>query len=174
MTLYLAARFRRPGAVVAGLLCGAALNVGLAVAFGTLLHRFLGEHLITWGAALLFVVIGLWVLVFDRPEDDGEEHAALKGSGRGPFLTTLWLFFVMEMGDKTQLVVVGLAAALPSPTGVFAGATLALVAANLPAVWLGHRYAARLPRRSLNCLGGALFVLVGIGLLLYRLSAGTP
>lgn len=172
MTLYLSARFRKPGAVFAGLFCGAALNVGLAVVFGALLHRLLGEALLGWLVGLLFLAIGAWVLVFDGAEDesgieDDGEREAVDRSGRGAFLTTLWLFFAMEMGDKTQLAVVGLAAALPSNAGVFAGATLGLVAANAPAVWLGHRYASRLPRRTLNRLGGALFVLVGLGLILY-------
>ncbi len=172
MTLYLSARFRKPVAVVAGLFCGAALNVGLAVVGGALLHRLLGDAVLAWLVGLLFVAIGAWILVVDGPDQgtEDDEHT-VERFGHGAFLTTLWLFFVMEMGDKTQLAVVGLAAALPSPGGVFAGATLGLVAANLPAVWFGHRYASRLPRRLLNRIGGAVFVMVGCGLILYRLIA---
>jgi len=168
MTLYLSARFRKPLAVSLGLLAGAALNVGLAVVGGALLHRLLGEQVLALLVGAAFIGAGIWVLAFDGPEDDEDE--ALERSHHGAFLTTLWLFFVMEMGDKTQLAVVGLAAALASPTGVFVGATLGLAAANLPAVWLGHRYASRLPRATLNRIGGVLFVLGGAALLIYRLA----
>jgi putative Ca2+/H+ antiporter (TMEM165/GDT1 family) len=168
MTLYLSARYRRPAAVSLGLLAGAALNVGLAVLGGALLHRLLGDQILALLVGAAFVGAGLWILLFDGP-GDGEDEA-LEQSHHGAFLTTLWLFFVMEMGDKTQLAVVGLAAALASPTGVFVGATLGLAAANLPAVWLGHRYASRLPRATLNRISGVVFVLVGAALLIYRIA----
>lgn len=170
VTLYLSARYRKPLAVTLGVVGGAALNAGLAVIAGALLHRLLGEALLAWLVAACFVGAGAWLLLWPGSDDAGDEAPA--PGGHGAFLTTLWLFFVMEMGDKTQLAVVGLAASLPSPGGVFAGATLALAAANVPAVWLGHRYASRLPRRRLDRIGGAIFVLVGAALLAYRLAAG--
>jgi putative Ca2+/H+ antiporter (TMEM165/GDT1 family) len=166
VTLYLSARYRKPLAVSMGVVCGAALNVGLAVLAGALLHRLVGEATLAWIVAIAFVTSGLWMLL-SAPEGHDEAPAT---RGRGAFLTTLWLFFVLEMGDKTQLAVVGLAASLPSPTGVFVAATLGLAAANVPAVWLGHRYASRLPRALLNRIGGVVFVLVGAGLMIVRLS----
>lgn len=169
VTLYLSARYRKPLAVTLGVVGGAALNVGLAVVAGALLHRLLGGAVLAWLVAACFVAAGIWMLLWPG-SDDGDDAPA--PAGHGAFLTTLWLFFVMEMGDKTQLAVVGLAASLPSPTGVFAGATLALAAANVPAVWLGHRFASRLPRKRLDRIGGAIFVLVGAGLLAHRLATG--
>jgi len=167
IVIYLSARFRRPAAVLSGLVVGAALNAGLAVAGGALLQRLLGPAVLEWIVAAGFIAIGLWILL--RAEDEDDDEAAAASSRHGAFLTTLALFFVMEMGDKTQLATVALAAGLPEPRLVFAGATLGLIAANLPALWLGHRYASRIPRRLLNRLSGALFVLIGIVLAGWRL-----
>lgn len=167
IVIYLGARFRRPGAVLSGLVVGAALNAGLAVVGGTLLHRVVGPAVLEWIVAIGFIAIGLWILL--RGEDDEDEEIAATASNHGAFLTTLSLFFLMEMGDKTQLGTVALAAGLPDPRLVFAGAALGLIAANLPALWLGHRYASRIPRRLLNRLSALLFIAIGIALAVWRL-----
>ena len=167
IVIYLSARFRQPFAVLSGLLVGAMLNVGLAVAGGALLQRLLGPSLLEWLVAGGFIAVGLWILL--RKEDDDDAAAETENSRHGAFLTTASMFFLMEMGDKTQLGTVTLAAGMPDPKLVFAGATLGLVAANVPALWLGHRYASRIPRRLLNRLSGGLFVLIGIGLVIWRM-----
>ncbi|MDT8451016.1 MAG: TMEM165/GDT1 family protein [Wenzhouxiangellaceae bacterium] len=167
VVIYLAARFRKPWAVLAGLLAGSAANAGLAVAGGALLDRLLPAGLLDWIVAIGFLLIGIWIL-FGREEDD---ESAPSKSTHGAFLTTLWLFFIMEMGDKTQLATVALSAGLPNAAGVFAGAALGLAAANLPALWLGHRFASRLPHALLQRVSGGLFVVVGLVLIGYRLFA---
>ncbi|MDT8437415.1 MAG: TMEM165/GDT1 family protein [Wenzhouxiangellaceae bacterium] len=158
VVLYLAARYQRPGAIFAGVLAGAAANVALAVGAAALLDRLIPEGLLDGLVALAFIAIGLWMLLRSSDEEDDNEQAM---SGHGAFLAALWLFFIMEMGDKTQLATLALATGLPDPAGVFFGATLGLAGANLPALWLGHRFAARLPRTLLNRISGGLFILAG-------------
>lgn len=168
VVLYLAARFRRPGAILAGLLLGAAANVALAVGAAQLLERLFPEGLLDLIVAGAFIAIGIWMLRRGSQEDEEDgDHGIF---GRGAFLTTFWLFFVMEMGDKTQLAALALATGLPNAYGVFCGATLGLAAANLPALWLGHRFASRLPRNLLNRISGGLFIVVGLGLLVLTAS----
>lgn len=169
LVLFLAARFGRPMPILAGIVVGATANVGLAVAGGTLLDRLMPAELLGWLVAIGFVAIGLWML---RENPDDEEEAP-PISNRGAFLATVWLFFIMEMGDKTQLATVALAAGLPHPAWVLAGGALGLVAANLPALWLGHRFADRIPRRLLQRIGAAMFIAIGIGMLIWRLLDGS-
>ncbi|MGM0657366.1 MAG: TMEM165/GDT1 family protein [Pseudomonadota bacterium] len=163
VVLFLAARFKKPRAVLAGLLVGAAANAAVAVVGGALLDRLLPAGLLEWLVAMLFLFIGGWILF-------GHEHAdeTPPVSSHGAFLTTLWLFFIMEMGDKTQLATVALAAGLPSATWVFAGAALGLAAANVPALWLGHRFASRLPHALLHRLSAGLFIVIGLALMILQ------
>ncbi|MDT8408468.1 MAG: TMEM165/GDT1 family protein [Wenzhouxiangellaceae bacterium] len=166
VVIYLAARFRKPWAVLGGLLVGACANAGLAVASGSLLDRLIPAGLLEIVVATGFVLIGLWML-------RGQEHAEddpPATSNHGAFLTTLWLFFVMEMGDKTQLATIALAAGLPAPEWVFAGAALGLAVANVPALWLGHRFASRLPHALLHRLSAIVFITLGLALAAHQFT----
>ena len=162
LVLMLAARFRRPGAVLLGVILGSGINAGLAVAGGSLLDRAVPEYWLNLLVALAFVGIGLWMILKSGADDEDETPPTAAGNA---FLATLWLFVVMELGDKTQLATLGLATGLDNLAGVFAGGALGLLAANLPALWLGHRFAESLPRALLHRIGGALFVVIGVALL---------
>jgi putative Ca2+/H+ antiporter (TMEM165/GDT1 family) len=119
-----------------------------------------------WIVAAGFLAIGAWMLL-------GREHTDVEpppATSYGAFLTTLWLFFIMEMGDKTQLATVALAAGLPSAPWVFAGAALGLAAANVPALWLGHKFASRLPHALLHRLSAGLFIIIGAALMIHQLA----
>jgi len=166
VVIFLAARFRKPWAVLAGLVAGAAANAGVAVAGGAALDRLVPADFLEWLVAAGFLAIGAWMLF-------GHEHNNAKppsSTGHGAFLTTLWLFFIMEMGDKTQLATVALAAGLPQPLWVFIGAALGLAAANVPALWLGHRFASRLPHALLHRLSAGVFIVIGIALMILQLA----
>lgn len=169
LVLFLAARFGKPWAILAGIVVGATANAALAVAGGTLLDRVMPAELLNRLVAIGFIAIGLWML---RDQDEDGQDEAPPISNQGAFLATVWLFFIMEMGDKTQLATVALAAGLPGPVWVLAGGALGLIAANLPALWLGHRFADRLPRRLLHRAGAALFIVIGIAMLAWQLLAG--
>lgn len=177
VVIFLAARFRKPWAVLAGLVVGAAANAGVAVAGGAALDRLVPPGFLEWLVATAFLAIGAWMLLghaYDDNRDGARDnnHDAAEpppATGHGAFLTTLWLFFIMEMGDKTQLATAALAAGLPSAQWVFAGAALGLAAANVPALWLGHRFASRLPHALLHRLSAGLFIGIGLVLMVYRL-----
>jgi len=168
VVIYLAARYRKPRAILAGILVGATANAGLAVVGGAILYRLLPPGLLDWVVAAGFVVIGLWILLGDSHEEKEVPSTSL--SSHGAFFTTLWLFFIMEMGDKTQLATVALAAGLPQPLWVFVGAALGLAAANVPALWLGHRFASKLPHALLHRLSAGLFIVIGIALMIHQLA----
>lgn len=165
VVLFLAARFRKPWAVLGGLVVGALANAGVAVAGGAALERLLPPGFLEWLVALCFIAIGAWIL-FGHEHSDDEPPPT---THHGAFLTTLWLFFVMEMGDKTQLATVALAAGLPAAQWVFAGAALGLAVANVPALWLGHRFASRLPHALLHLLSAVVFIVIGAALAIVRL-----
>jgi len=166
LTLYLSARYRSPLAILAGVFTASLLSLGLAVALGAWLGHLLGVWL-EWIVAVLFIALGTWLLLA-KTEDEDE---SLPSTGRrSAFIATFSLFFLLEMGDKTQLATLGLAAGLDHPALVLTGAVVAMVAVNAPAVWLGHRYASRLPRRLLNRISAGIFVLVGLFLMVQLLS----
>ena len=168
VVIFLAARFRKPWAVLAGLVVGATANAGVAVGGGAVLDRMVPPGFLEWLVAAGFLTIGAWMLFGHACDDDETEPPP--ATGHGAFLTTLWLFFIMEMGDKTQLATVALAAGLPSAQWVFAGAALGLAAANMPALWLGHRFASRLPHALLHRLSAGVFIVIGLALMIYRLA----
>lgn len=170
VVIFLAARFRKPWAVLAGLVVGAAANTGVAVAGGAALDRLMPPGFLEWLVAAGFLAIGAWMLLGRDCDGDRDDAEPPPSTGHDAFLTTLWLFFVMEMGDKTQLATVALAAGLPQPLWVFAGAALGLAAANVPAFWLGHRFASRLPHALLHRLSAGLFIAIGIALMVIQLA----
>lgn len=154
LALLLAARFRNPVAIGFGILIATLANHALAAWIGTLAGGLLGGFWFHLVIAASFVALGLWSLVPDRLE--GVQLRQL-----GPFATTLIAFFLFEIGDKTQLATVALAAEYKSVPAVTVGSTLGLMAANLPAVALGQAFAGRLPLRALSL--GAAAVFIGIG-----------
>jgi len=168
VVVYLAARYRQPWAILGGLLVAAVASAGLAVAGGALLDRLLPDGLLDAVVVVVFIAFGAWMLIA------GAEHeidsARVETGARGAFATTLWLLLVLEMGDKTQLAVLALAAGLAGPFWVLAGAAAGLTVANLPALWLGHRYASRVPTALLHRIGGTLFIAIGLGMALLLLG----
>jgi putative Ca2+/H+ antiporter (TMEM165/GDT1 family) len=137
LALMLAARFRRPWPIVGGIAVATAANHALAALFGHWVAQQLGPALLRWAVGLAFLAMALWMLVPDRADD----LAARDGRQRfGVFGTTVIAFFIAEMGDKTQLATVALAARYPALLAVIAGTTLGLLLANVPAVFLGDAW----------------------------------
>lgn len=158
LSLVLAARYRRPWPIVAGILVATVLNHALAGWLGTWVAAQVSESTLRWILGLSFVAMAAWLLVPDKlDEDDGN----LRQRG-AVFLTTLWLFFVAEIGDKTQVATVGLAMRYDSLTAVVAGTTLGMMLANVPAVWLGERFAHRMPATLMRRIAAAVFAVIGL------------
>ncbi len=160
LSLVLAARFRRPWPIVLGILVATLLNHAVAGALGAWITQWLGPQPLRWGLGLSFVAMAAWVLVPDKL-DEGQAGA----SPRGVFLTTLLAFFFAEMGDKTQIATVALAARYAPLAGVVLGTTLGMMLANVPVVLLGEKAMRRVPLRAVRIVAALVFAAVGVAVL---------
>ena len=161
LALVLAARFRRPVPIIAGILCATIVNHTLAGALGSWLIHALGPQLMRWALALSFFAMAVWILIPDRLE----AGAAEAPQRFGVFGTTAIAFFLAEMGDKTQVATVALAAKYASFYAVVAGTTVGMMLANVPAVLVSDRLAGRLPTRAVHAVGAAIFAALGVAVL---------
>jgi putative Ca2+/H+ antiporter (TMEM165/GDT1 family) len=167
LALVLAARFRRPWPIIAGILVATLLNHFLAGAVGAWLANVLGPTALRWILGLSFIAMAVWTLIPDEyPE---EEQATTR---YGVFVTTLVAFFLVEMGDKTQIATVALAAKYGSLVAVVSGTTLGMLLANVPAVLLGEVAAKKLPMRLVHGVAAAIFLVLGLSVLMGAGSFG--
>jgi len=160
LSLVLAARFRRPWPVILGILVATLLNHAGAGAIGAVVSEWLGPRTLRWVLALSFFAMAAWTLVPDKLDEDEAPRA--RG---GVFLTTLVAFFLVEMGDKTQLATVALGARFDNLVAVTAGTTLGMMIANVPAVLLGNALVQRISMKAVRIVAAASFVAVGTWML---------
>ena len=160
LSLVLAARFRRPWTIALGILCSTILNHAAAGAVGASLLHWIGPQAMRWVLGLSFIAMAVWILIPDKLDDDASGTPT-----HGVFLTTVLAFFFAEMGDKTQIATVALAARYPSLAAVVAGTTLGMMLANLPVVLLGDKVTMRLPVRLVHVIAALLFLALGIAAL---------
>jgi putative Ca2+/H+ antiporter (TMEM165/GDT1 family) len=159
LALVLAARFRRPWPIVAGILVATLANHAAAAALGAWLQGLLGPATMRWLLGGSFIAVALWMLVPDKVDED---DAAARVRGLGVFGITVIAFFLAEMGDKTQIATVMLAAKYGSLVAVTAGTTLGMMLANVPAVLLGERAVRFVPLAVVHRVAAALFALLGV------------
>jgi putative Ca2+/H+ antiporter (TMEM165/GDT1 family) len=157
LALILAARYRRPWPIVAGIALATLANHAMAAVLGHWVAQWLGAERLRWVVGAGFLAMAAWMLVPDRVEADEADRTR----GLGVFATTLVAFFLAEMGDKTQLATVALAAGHPELVAVVLGTTLGLMLANVPVVFAGERLLRRVPMRWLHALAALLFALMG-------------
>ncbi len=161
LAFLLAARFRRPLPIVLGIFVATIANHAFAAAVGALAGKLLGPDVMRWVLGLGFLAMAAWIMV---PDDiDGDEAPLAR---HGVFLTTVLAFFMAEMGDKTQVATVALAARYSSATLVVAGTTLGMMLANVPAVYFGDRIAGKAPLKLVHGIAAVIFVALGIATLL--------
>lgn len=166
LSFVLAARLRKPGAIIAGIFVATVLNHALAGTAGVWLATLVPAAWLPWITGLVFIAFGLWTLHPDSLDDDPQMHRA------GAFVTTTIAFFVAEMGDKTQLATVALGAQFSGALfAVVLGTTLGMMAANVPAVLIGERLAERLPLTAIRWIAAALFIATGVWTLLEGVPA---
>ena len=163
LALVLAARYRRPVPIILGILVATLANHALAGAAGAWVSAALGPATMRWILGVSFIAMAAWTLVPDRIDDDDGEVQAPRF---GVFGATLVAFFLLEMGDKTQIATVALAAKYASLAGVVAGTTLGMMLANVPAVLLGEVAAKKLPMRVVHRIAAAIFMALGVTVLL--------
>jgi putative Ca2+/H+ antiporter (TMEM165/GDT1 family) len=156
LSLLLAARFRRPLPIICGILLATLANHAAAAFAGTLFGSLLGGPWLRWVLGLSFLAVAVWALV----PDSIDERVAIRRSGA--FLTTLVAFFLAEIGDKTQIATIGLAARFEQFDAVVLGTTLGMMLANIPAVLIGDRMAGRLPVGAIRIVAALVFAALGL------------
>jgi len=162
LALILAARFRKPWPIVLGILVATLANHGLAGAAGAWVTTQLGPQVLRWVLGASFIAMAVWMLVPDKIDDEDTGQAPRFGV----FGTTVIAFFLAEMGDKTQIATVMLAAQYSPYILVVAGTTLGMMLANAPVVWLGERMTRLVPLRIVHLVSAAIFMALGLVALL--------
>ena len=158
LSLVLAARCRKPWPIVAGIFVATLVNHALAGAVGAWITSYLGENAMRWILGLSFIAMAIWMLIPDKLDED-----EVSGHSRwGVFGTTLVAFFLAEMGDKTQIATVMLAAKYNAYLWVVAGTTLGMMLANAPVVWLGDKLVKRVPIRLVHVVSAVIFLVLGV------------
>ena len=160
LAFLLAARFRRPLPIVFGIFVATVFNHAFAAAVGSLVSELLGPGVMRWVLGLSFLGMAAWIMVPDEVDADDTPLAKY-----GVFLTTLLAFFVAEMGDKTQVATVALAARYESMAAIVAGTTFGMMLANVPAVYFGERIAGRVPLKLVHGIAAVIFAVLGIATL---------
>ncbi len=161
LSLVLAARFQRPVPIVAGILCATIANHAIAGAVGGWIHGALSPEVLRWGLGLSFLAIAAWAIVPDQLE---QKPAPEKGNG--VFVITLIAFFLAEIGDKTQIATIMLAAKYNAIIAVVGGTTLGMLLADVPAVLLGNAAARVISFEVVRLVAAGLFGLLGTAVLL--------
>jgi Ca2+/H+ antiporter, TMEM165/GDT1 family len=160
LALILAARFRKPLPIVAGILAATLASHAVAGALGVWIHSVLAPLTLRWVLGASFIAMAIWVVVPDRFQEGDAKLTRF-----GIFFTTLITFFLAEMGDKTQLATIALAAQYHAFAAVVTGTTLGLLLANVPAILLGGRLARRVPARLVHGIAAAVFLALGVATL---------
>ena len=158
LALILAARFRKPWPIVLGIFTATVVNHGLAGAVGAWVNSLIGPDAMRWILGLSFIGMAIWMLIPDKMDDEGvSEH-----SRWGVFGTTVVAFFLAEMGDKTQIATVMLAAQYNAYLWVVIGTTLGMMLANAPVVWLGDKLVKKVPIRWVHVISALIFLVLGV------------
>jgi Ca2+/H+ antiporter, TMEM165/GDT1 family len=161
LAFILAARFKKPAPIILGILCATVVNHGLAGALGAWITSAITPETMRWVLGASFIAMAIWTLIPDKIEDE-ETQVAQRW---GVFGATLITFFLAEMGDKTQIATVAMAAKFASPVVVVIGTTLGMLIADVPAVFVGDRFAAKIPMKLVHSIAAGIFAVLGIATL---------
>ena len=161
LAFILAARFKKPVPIILGILAATVVNHGLAGALGAWITAMVSPEILRWVLGLSFIGMAIWTMIPDKIEDE-ETQVAKKF---GVFGATLITFFLAEMGDKTQIATVALAAHYAAPLMVVIGTTLGMLIADVPAVFVGDKLASKIPMKLVHSIAAAIFALLGIATL---------
>ena len=162
LAFILAARFKKPLPIIAGILAATLVNHGLAGALGAWITSTITPEILRWVLGVSFIGMAIWTMIPDEIEEDETKVA----KRFGVFGATLITFFLAEMGDKTQIATVALAAHYATPVMVVVGTTLGMLIADVPAVFVGDKLAAKIPMKLVHSIAAGVFALLGIATLL--------
>ncbi|WP_153133405.1 TMEM165/GDT1 family protein [Dechloromonas hortensis] len=161
LAFILAAKFRKPVPIVLGILVATLANHGFAGAVGSWITTLMGPETLRWVLGVSFIAMAGWTLIPDKFDEEDAKLARF-----GVFTTTLIAFFLAEMGDKTQVATIALAAQYQSLVAVVAGTTLGMMLANVPAVIMGDKIADKMPVKVVHRIAAAIFAILGVATLL--------
>ncbi|WP_025918231.1 TMEM165/GDT1 family protein [Herminiimonas sp. CN] len=161
LAFILAAKYKKPVPIVLGILVATLANHGFAGALGAWITTLIGPQTLRWVLGISFIGMAIWTLIPDKFDEADAKFARF-----GVFGTTLVAFFLAEMGDKTQVATIALAAQYHALFTVVAGTTLGMMIANVPAVFLGNRIAEKMPVRLVHRIAAAIFAILGMATLL--------
>ena len=161
LAILLATRFRKPLPIIFGILAATLANHFLAALLGASVASVFEAAWFHYLVAAGFLAMAIWTLIPDKIDDLEDKPARF-----GPFLTTTIAFFLVEMGDKTQIATIALGAQFQQVVYVTMGTTLGMLLANVPAVFLGHELLKRVPLKTVRIVAAALFAVIGIWLLI--------
>jgi putative Ca2+/H+ antiporter (TMEM165/GDT1 family) len=162
LAFILAARFKKPLPIIAGILLATIVNHGLAGAVGAWITATISPDILRWVLGVSFLAMAAWTLIPDKIEEEETEVAHKLGVFGATFVT----FFLAEMGDKTQIATVALAAHYATPLMVVVGTTLGMLIADVPAVFVGDKLADKIPMRVVHTIAAAIFAVLGVATLL--------
>jgi Ca2+/H+ antiporter, TMEM165/GDT1 family len=158
LAFILAARFKKPVPIILGILLATLVNHGLAGALGAWITSVISPDTMRWVLGLSFIAMAIWTLIPDKIEEE-ETQVAQK---LGVFGATLVTFFLAEMGDKTQIATVALAAHYGAPLLVVIGTTLGMLIADVPAVFVGSKFADKIPMKLVHSIAAGIFAIMGV------------
>ncbi|WP_394755446.1 TMEM165/GDT1 family protein [Rhodoferax sp.] len=162
LAFILAARFQKPVPIILGILCATIVNHGLAGALGAWITSAVTPEILRWVLGASFIGMAIWTLIPDKIEEEETQVA----QRFGVFGATLITFFLAEMGDKTQIATIAMAAHYANPLLVVIGTTLGMLIADVPAVFIGDKLASRIPMKLVHSIAAAIFTLLGTATLL--------
>lgn len=158
LAFILAARFKKPLPIIAGILVATLVNHGLAGALGAWVTTVVSPEVMRWVLGGSFLAMAVWTLIPDKIDEEDTQVA----QRLGVFGATLVTFFLAEMGDKTQIATVAMAAHYATPLLVIAGTTLGMLIADVPAVFVGNRFASRIPMKLVHGIAAGIFAVMGL------------
>jgi len=162
LAFILAARFKKPAPIIAGIVLATLVNHGLAGALGAWITAVVSPEVLRWVLGASFIVMAVWTLIPDEIEDEETQVA----QRFGVFGATLITFFLAEMGDKTQIATVAMAAHYATPVIVVLGTTLGMLIADVPAVFVGNKLADKIPMKLVHVIAAGVFAVLGVATLL--------
>ena len=161
LAFMLAARFKKPVPIILGIFVATLLNHGLAGALGAWITHAVTPEILRWALGVSFLGMAVWILVPDKIDEEETQVA----KHFGVFGATLVTFFLAEMGDKTQIATIALAAHYAAPVLVIMGTTLGMLIADVPAVFAGDKLASRIPMKWVHSIAAAIFAFLGLATL---------
>ena len=158
LAFLLAARFKKPLPIILGIFLATIVNHGLAGALGAWITSVLSPEILRWVLGISFIAMAIWTLIPDKIE----EEETLMAKHLGVFGATLITFFIAEIGDKTQIATIAMAAHYQSAFMVVCGTTLGMLIADVPAVFLGNQFAHKIPMKLIHGIAAGIFAVMGV------------